>query len=509
MKIRKIQILGMLTGLLIACNMAISNGQPTEKIDSNLLKRQLESFESYLDSSEGYLKTSTERFNANKSCEAIADSLISALGNKDISSIKQEGFLERNERSDAYAMRRSSYADRFHKIELRTGKVENDIDDLVRRFTRSCPEWANYFQIWRRIAAELRKDPNNAEAKLKKMMTDTHAVINGGGGAKEAGKDLENTDRDNGPGSTATDPWGNTHTGGILGPGGKTCYDDGWCYDPATKQWYNPEGKPVGPDGKPKGLGSTTTDPWGNTHTKGIVGPDGKICYEDGWCYDPATKQWYNPEGKPVGPDGKPKGPGSTTTDPWGNTHTKGIVGPGGKICYDDGWCYDPATKQWYNPEGKPVGPDGKPVVSNDAPNRNTTVDNEFDEREFLDDNGQPTKGKVRAQYQGRIGEGKLDREDVRRADGGAEKIEWGFVIKQSEGDKSGDGYKVSFELVNSGKPKNAPFTVKAWTGPDGKVETKDRQISFVFPKSGEYVVKVEGQTKHMSPFVISTKVNF
>ena len=399
MKIRKIQRLGMLTGLLIACNMAISNGQPTEKIDSNLLKRQLESFESYLDSSEGYLKTSTERFNANKSCEAIADSLISALGNKDISSIKQEGFLERNERSDAYAMRRSSYADRFHKIELRTGKVENDIDDLVRRFTRSCPEWANYFQIWRRIAAELRKDPNNAEAKLKKMMTDTHAVINGGGGAKEAGKDLENTDRDNGPGSTATDPWGNTHTGGILGPGGK--------------------------------------------------------------------------------------------------------------ICYDDGWCYDPATKQWYNPEGKPVGPDGKPVVSNDAPNRNTTVDNEFDEREFLDDNGQPTKGKVRAQYQGRIGEGKLDREDVRRADGGAEKIEWGFVIKQSEGDKSGDGYKVSFELVNSGKPKNAPFTVKAGTGPDGKVETKDRQSSFVFPKSGEYVVKVEGQTKHMSPFVISTKVNF
>ena len=88
--------------------------------------------------------------------------------------------------------------------------------------------------------------------------------------------------------------------------------------------------------------------------------------------------------------------------------------------------------------------------------------------------------------------------------------IQWQFAIQQFDRQPSGSGYLSTFKLVNSGDPKDAEFAVTAWEGPDGRIETADREITLNFPKSGSYKIKVFGTTeKFKHDFVITDSVSF
>ena len=489
MKIKTTNIISLLVGLLVASNAMVSSAQADDKIPSNELKRELETFDRYLNSADTQLSVASNRFWASQSCEAIGDSLISALGNKDISMIKQDGFTDRNRRSDGLAFTRSSYDARFQKIQKRSAVVEDSIEQLVTRFTKTCPDWSNFFSIYRKAAARL-KGNAKAEEIITKIINDAHAGITDGLKVKDLAKVVPGSDSPT-PGTTlgVTLPpgWSVGTDGTLIGPNGPIV------------------GSKVGPDG------ISIVGPDGATHTGGKVGTDGKIYFPDGWVYDPTTGAWRNgnstqslppgwridEHGMLIGPNGtipgSQFGPGGISmTSPDGASHTGGKVGPDGKIHFADGYIYDPTTGRWSDPSGKQVAVAGS----------------EFDER-VINENGQSKQIKIRTKYQGSKQEGKIDSEEVIK-DGKSEKIKWAFLINQTE-EKQGEGYKISFELVNTGTPANAAFSVTAWSVPEGveKKESNGNQLTAVFPKPGKYDIKVNGKTKYDSSFTISTTVDF
>ena len=148
----------------------------------------------------------------------------------------------------------------------------------------------------------------------------------------------------------------------------------------------------------------------------------------------------------------------------------------------------------------------------------------EFDIRPFLGEDGKLKPKTVVAKYTD-IKFGQIDSEVIVDADyktlepgtvavqtteEPGSRIDWRFTIKQIKSAPAGQGFTVTFQLVNDGTPADAAFAVTAWEGPDGRKDSTDNQITVMFPKPGSYVIKASGSTtKYGSKFTISQPVNF
>ena len=152
----------------------------------------------------------------------------------------------------------------------------------------------------------------------------------------------------------------------------------------------------------------------------------------------------------------------------------------------------------------------------------------EFDIRPFLGQNGELLPKTVVAHYTDIKG-GQIDSEamvdadyktvktdtvTVQTTEEPGSRIEWRFTIKQIKSAPAGQGFNVTFQLVNDGPP-DAVFAVTAWgwDGPDASKEEKastETQTTVTFPKRGSYVIKASGTTKkYGSKFTISQPENF
>jgi hypothetical protein len=154
-----------------------------------------------------------------------------------------------------------------------------------------------------------------------------------------------------------------------------------------------------------------------------------------------------------------------------------------------------------------------------------TPTGDKFDIRPFLDPNtGKLMPKTVIAHYADLIGR-QIDSEVIVDADyktvkpgtvavhtteEPGSKIDWRFTIKQTKSAPAGQGFTVTFQLVNDGTPADAAFAATDWEGPDGKKPSTDTQFTVTFPRPGDYVVKVYGTTtKYGSKFTISQPVHF
>jgi hypothetical protein len=181
------------------------------------------------------------------------------------------------------------------------------------------------------------------------------------------------------------------------------------------------------------------------------------------------------------------------------------------------------------NPDSNPINSSVNPNPADDPYNQahpkiTSSTGEVIDEREWLDDQGHIKHQIIRAKYTdfkgGQIDSEKLlDSNAQKGADGSVtinptevagSKIEWSFTIKETSRNPAGEGFNVTFQLVNDGTPADAKFDVTGWEGPDGKKDTTDNQFTVTFPKRGKYEVKAYGQTgKYHSNFTITQPVSF
>jgi hypothetical protein len=147
-----------------------------------------------------------------------------------------------------------------------------------------------------------------------------------------------------------------------------------------------------------------------------------------------------------------------------------------------------------------------------------------IDEREWLDEQGRIKKQTLRAVYTdfkgGQIESEKLFDSNAQRGTDGSitinpaevpgKGIEWYFSVKETSRTPVGDGFTITFQLVNGGTPPDAQFDVTGWEGPDGKKDSTQTQFTMTFPKPGKYEVKAYGQTRtYHSVFTITQPISF
>jgi hypothetical protein len=145
-------------------------------------------------------------------------------------------------------------------------------------------------------------------------------------------------------------------------------------------------------------------------------------------------------------------------------------------------------------------------------------------DKEWFDAQGNLKSKRVRYTYTDYAG-GHIDKEVVLKANtapgaNGAvsftateeegSRIDWLLLIKENDRKPAGQGFTVTYQLVNEGTPSDAEFEVTAWEGPGGRRETSDKQFTVTFPQPGDYEAKVYGHTrKYDNKFTISLPVKF
>lgn len=274
-----------------------------------------------------------------------------------------------------------------------------------------------------------------------------------------------------------------TDSGG--GAGGRMDLGGGYTYDPRT---------------------GTVYDPSGNAVPGTSLGADGRIHFPSGYSVDPKSGTWYDPQGNPLG---------------------TGKVGSDGRVHLSNGSTIDPINRSGSGP-GAGTGNYGG--SSSGMANQNSTFIDPATgkaitlDKEWFDAQGNLKSKRVRYTYTDYAG-GHIDKEVVLKANtapgaNGAvsftateeegSRIDWLLLIKENDRKPTGQGFTVTYQLVNEGTPSDAEFEVTAWEGPGGRRETSDKQFTVTFPQPGDYEAKVYGHTrKYDNKFTISLPVKF